>query len=103
MAVDPILIYQDETIDVTQTITGNGKFVVRISPEITNTGGYNSITVTINYKEMVPDQETTSPGYRILGILESKSNGLWFPIAYQFVPFLEKISPHPRLHPHLLQ
>ena len=91
MAADPFTIYTDETID-NSLITGNGKFTVKTSNSFNNTSSYNSISVIVEFSDLVPDPENISTNYSLRAVVEtSDDQGHWWPIGAQFEP-LRRLS-----------
>ena len=87
MAADPFTIYTSQLVNASGIITDNGKFVLNTSDEFNNNGGYDSIIVNVDFSDLTPDPETTSPGYFIRAELQTSDNeGNWFPIGHMFEP-----------------
>jgi hypothetical protein len=96
MATSPVVLLSNYTVDVTQTINANGSFQVYTGPDKGNTGGHNSIILTVQYKNIIPDPDTTSPGYKIRcqlqGQVDESLLGVgpadgWRVVGHQFDPY----------------
>lgn len=89
MATYPFTIYTGNTILMNSVVNSNGKFIVNISPTISNPSNEetNSIVLDVLFSNFSPDPETTVPGWSIRAVVESSNGaGLWRPVGVQFEP-----------------
>jgi hypothetical protein len=95
MAVEPFTIYPGGKLFteamIAEKITGNGKFILEASDAFPNSQAKTSIFVDVDYRDILPDPNTSQPGWSLRAIVES-SNGenggtrVWHPIGVQFEP-----------------
>lgn len=81
MAAQSFTLASNVTVN-NSVITGNGAFTVWTSSTINNNNGIQSLRVIIDYYDPSPVDVS------ITAIIESEQSGNWFPIAYQFSPFV---------------
>lgn len=80
-AVEEFILWDNQVFTPTlpDTVYSGGD-VIAISNEINNNNNFNSLTVLIAYKNMIPDEGT----FLVMAVIEGNINDIWYPIGYQF-------------------
>lgn len=72
-------------------VTENGQYNLYSSNAINNPTDANSLRVVVEYKNNLPDPESTVVKYNLVTIVESSdSQGNWYPLHYQYQPFVKE-------------